>query len=184
MSKLLCNVLKISGRGGNSPSWLRAWCMFLVFFPEHMCSDLIRQIKSLLSLNWQVLEVLIVKFQVSTLDHCHHLFINLSCTSASKPLNAQYYTWARSHRGRHYDCALVILYCIYTLLMCTNTACTTEVEQRLCSEALTSEVGLLQNIRACKKWIPLSMAVSVATGVSLVIRLLPSSTSDFYFTVS
>jgi len=45
----------------------------------------------------------------------------------------------------------------YTLLMCTNTACSTEAEQRLCSEALTSEVGLLQNIRAYKKWIPLSM---------------------------
>jgi len=41
--------------------------------------------------------------------------------------------------------------------MCTNTACSTEAEKRLCSEALTSEVGLLQNIRAYKKWIPLSM---------------------------
>jgi len=41
--------------------------------------------------------------------------------------------------------------------MCTNTARSTEAEQRLCSEALTSEVGLLQNFRACKKWIPLSM---------------------------
>ena len=106
--------------------------MFLAFSPEHMCSDLIRQIKTLLSLNWQVLIVLIVKFQASTLDQCHHLFINLSCISASKPLNAQYCTWARSHRGRHYECALVILY-----LMCTNTACSTEAEQRLCSEALT-----------------------------------------------
>jgi len=41
--------------------------------------------------------------------------------------------------------------------MCTNTACSTEAEKRLCSEALTSEIGLLQNIRAYKKWIPLSM---------------------------
>jgi len=49
-----------------------------------------------------------------------------------------------------------LLYCICTLLMCTNTACSTGTEQRLCSEALTSEVGLLQNIRAYK-WIPLSM---------------------------
>jgi len=32
-----------------------------------------------------------------------------SCKSASEPLNAQYCTWARSHRGRHYD-LLVILY--------------------------------------------------------------------------
>jgi len=39
--------------------------------------------------------------------------------------------------------------------MYTNTARSTEAEQRLCSEALTSEVGLLQNFRACKK-IPLS----------------------------
>ena len=63
-------------------------CMFLAFFPEQMCSDLSWEIWSLLSLNWQVLKVLIVKFQASTLDQCHHLLINLSCKSASKPLNA------------------------------------------------------------------------------------------------
>jgi len=47
------------------------------------------------------------------------------------------------------------LYCIYALLMYTNTARSTEGEQRICSKALTSEVGLLQNFRAYK-WIPLS----------------------------
>jgi len=36
------------------------------------------------------------------------------------------------------------------------TARSTKAEQRLCSEALTSEVGRLQNFHACKKWIPLS----------------------------
>jgi len=46
---------------------------------------------------------------------------------------------------------------IYTLLMYTNTERSTEAEQRLCSEALTCEVGLLQNFRAYRKWIPLSM---------------------------
>ena len=60
--------------------------MFLAFSPEADKS-------SLLSLNWQVLKVVIVKFQASTLDQCHHLLINLSCKSASKPLNA---TSARS----------------------------------------------------------------------------------------
>jgi len=35
-----------------------------------------------------------------------------------------------------------------------NRARSTEAEQRLGSEALTSEVGLLQNVRAYKKWIP------------------------------
>jgi len=85
-------------------------CMFLAFSPDHMCSDLIRQIKSLLSLNRQVLKVLIVKFQASTLDQCHHLLINLSCISASKPLNAQYCTYARSHRCRHYNCACYIVF--------------------------------------------------------------------------
>jgi len=50
--------------------------------------------------------------------------------------------------------ALVTL--IYTLRMCTNTACSIEAEQRLCPVALTSEAGLLQNFRAYKKWIPLS----------------------------
>jgi len=38
--------------------------------------------------------------------------------------------------------------------MYTNAARSTEAEQRLCFEALTSEVGLLQNFRAYKKWIP------------------------------
>jgi len=106
-------------------------CMFLAFSPEHLCSDLSRQIKSLLSLNWQVLKVLIVKFQASTLDQCHHLLINLSCKCASKPLNAtsarsavaygfwsQYCSWARSHRGRHYDCAS---YIVFTRFRCTPT---------------------------------------------------------------
>jgi len=51
---------------------------------------------------------------------------------------------------------LVILCSIYTLLMYTNTAHSTEAEQRLCSEALTSEVGLLQNFRAYNQWIPFS----------------------------
>jgi len=41
--------------------------------------------------------------------------------------------------------------------MYTNTARSTEAEQRLCYEALPSEVGLLQNFRAYKKWIPLSV---------------------------
>jgi len=48
------------------------------------------------------------------------------------------------------------LYCIYTLLMYTNTARSTEAKQQLCSEALTSKVGLLQNFRAYKKWTTLS----------------------------
>ena len=74
------------------------------FSPEQLCSDLDRQMKSLLSWNWQVLKVLMVKFHAFTLDQCHHLLINLFCKSASKPLNAQYCTLARSHRGRHYDC--------------------------------------------------------------------------------
>jgi len=52
--------------------------------------------------------------------------------------------------------AFVIAYCIYTLLVYTNTARSTEDEQRLSSEALTSKIGLLQNFRACKKWISLS----------------------------
>jgi len=52
--------------------------------------------------------VLTAKFQASTLDHCHHLLINLSCKSASKPLNARSCTWARSHRGRYYYCAYTV----------------------------------------------------------------------------
>jgi len=41
--------------------------------------------------------------------------------------------------------------------MYTNTARSIEAEQRLCYEAMTSnEVGLLQNYRAYKKWIPFS----------------------------
>jgi len=63
-------------------------CMFLPFSPEQLCLDSIQQIKSLLSLHWQVLKVLIVNFQASTLDQCHHLLMNLSCKSASKHLDA------------------------------------------------------------------------------------------------
>jgi len=41
--------------------------------------------------------------------------------------------------------------------MYNNTARSIEAEQTLCSEAMTSdEVGLLQNFRAYKKWIPFS----------------------------
>ena len=47
-----------------------SWTIVFRFNPTNKC---------LLSLNWQVLKVLIVKFQFSTLDHCHHLLINLSC---------------------------------------------------------------------------------------------------------
>jgi len=43
---------------------------------------------------------------------------NLSCIRASKPLNGQYCTWARSHRDRHYDCAC---YTVFTRFWCTPT---------------------------------------------------------------
>jgi len=59
-----------------------------------------------------------VKFQASSLDlYFGSMLINHSCKSASKPLNAQYCTWARSHRGRHYDCA----YTAFTRFWCTPT---------------------------------------------------------------
>ena len=54
------------------------------------------------------------------------------------------------------DVTMRFLYCIYTLRMYTNTARSTDAVQRLCSEALTSEEGLLQNFRAYKKCIPMS----------------------------
>jgi len=40
--------------------------------------------------------------------------------------------------------------------MYTNTARSVEAEQKVCSEALTSEVGFLQNFRAYEKWIQLA----------------------------
>ena len=61
--------------------------MFLDVFPEQLCSDLSRQIKSAF-IELTNLNILIVKFQASTLDQYQHLLINLSCKSASKPLNA------------------------------------------------------------------------------------------------
>ena len=130
--------------------------VFLAFSPEHLCSDLSRQTKNLLSLNWHVLKVLIAKFHASSLDlYFGSMLINLSCKSASKPLNAHYCPSARSHRGRHQDCAYTV-FTRFWFTLYTNTARSTEAQQRLCSEALTSEVGLLQNFRAYKKWIPLS----------------------------
>ena len=56
--------------------------------------------------------------------------------------------------------ALPIQCCICTLQMYTNTACSFVQSRpsRDCAltEALISEVGLLQNFRAYKKWIPFS----------------------------
>jgi len=87
---------------------------FWVFPPKQLCSDLIRQIKSLLSLNWQVLKILTVKFYFGSMPpFAHKPFLQ----SASKPLNAQCCTWGRSHRGRHYDCA----YTVFTRFWCTPT---------------------------------------------------------------
>ena len=104
---------------------------FWRFLPEQLCSYLSWQIKSLLSLNWLVLKVLIVKFQASTLDQRHNLLINLFCKSARKPLDARS---ARSAVGflqpilqlsktsSRPTLRLRFLYCISTLRMCTNTA--------------------------------------------------------------
>ena len=138
--------------------------MFLAFSPEQLCSDLSRKIKSLLSLNRQVLKVLIEKFPAFTLDQCHHLLINLFCKNASKPLNAASARSAvcflqpilqLSKKSSRPPTRLRFLYCIYTLWMYTNTACS--IEAWLCSEAMTSdEVGLLQNFRAFGKWTPFS----------------------------
>jgi len=136
-------------------------CMFLAFSPEQLCSDLSRQIESLLSLNWQLLKVLIVKFQASSLDQCHHLLINLSWKSASKPVHAISARSVLQLRKKSSDPPLRLrfLYCIYTLRMYTNTnaACSIEADRDFALiEALTSEVGLLQNFLAYEKWIPLS----------------------------
>jgi len=138
--------------------------MFLAFSCEQLCSDLSWQMKSLLSLNWHVLKVSMVKFQASTWDQCHHLLINLSCKSASKPLNA---LSARSavcflqpisqlstkSSGRHYDCAS---YTVCTCFGCAPTQHVHSKHSRDVAEAPTSEVDLLQNLRSYKKWIPLT----------------------------
>ena len=129
--------------------------MLLAFSPEHLCSDLSRQIKSLLSLNWQVLKVLIVKFQTSTLDQCHHFLINLSCKSASIPLNAHYCTWARSHRLRHSDCAYSLLY-LHASDVHQHSTFNRSQTATLLWGTVTSEGGLLQNFSAYMKCIQLS----------------------------
>jgi len=49
----------------------------------------------------------------------------------------------------------LILYLHTSDVLYINAERSTEAEQRLCSEAMTSEVGLLQNFGAYK-WIPLS----------------------------
>jgi len=52
--------------------------------------------------------------------------------------------------------AFLTLYLHSSDVLYTNTARSIEAEQRLAlTETLTSEVGLLQNFRAYKKWIPL-----------------------------
>ena len=81
---------------------------------------------------------LIVKFQASTLDQCHHLLINLSCKSASEPVNAQYYTWARSNRGRQYGWAC-FLYLHASDLHQHSTF--TKAKEQHCSEALIPKLA-------------------------------------------
>ena len=120
-------------------------CLFLAFSPEQLCSDLSRQIKKFAF----VLKVLTVKFQASTLDQCHHLLINLSCKTL---VNLSMPNVALLSKKSSRPPLRLRLYCIYTLRIYTNTARSTEAEQRL----LTSETGLLQNFRGYKKWIPLS----------------------------
>ena len=50
-----------------------------------------------------------MKFQASSLNQCHHLLINLSCISASKPLNAQF-ALEQEVIAASITIALVILY--------------------------------------------------------------------------
>ena len=98
--------------------------------------------------------------------HCHHLLTNLSCKSASKPLNAISARSAvcflqpilqLSKKSSGPPFRWRFLCCIYKLRMYTNTARSIEAERRLCSEAMTSgEVGLLQNVWASRKWTPFS----------------------------
>ena len=82
-------------------------------------------------------KVLIVRFQASALDQCHHLLINLSCKSASKPLNVISARSAvcflqpilqLSKKSSRPKLRLRFLYCIYALRMHTNTARSIEAE--------------------------------------------------------
>jgi len=117
----------------------------------------------MLWLNRQVLKILIVKFPAFTSDQCHHLLTNFSWKSAGKPL---YAVSARSaicflqpilqlsEKSSGPPLRLRFLYCIYTLQMYTNTARSIEVEQKFCSEAMTSDEVGLRNVWASRKWTP------------------------------
>ena len=72
-------------------AYVHETCMFLAFSPEHVFRITPTNEKSAF-IELTSFKSLVVKFQASTLDQCHNLFINLSCISASKPLNAQYCT--------------------------------------------------------------------------------------------
>ena len=135
--------------------------MFLAFSSEQLCSDLKSKNQKSAFIETTVLKVLIEKFPASTLDHCHHLLVNLFCKSASKPLNDVSARSAvcflqpilqMSRKSSRPPWRVRFFHCIYTLWMYTNTARSVEAEQRLCSEAMTSdEVGLLQNFGAFRK---------------------------------
>jgi len=92
------------------------WCsLFLKHHPwnVHISGDFSRTF--VVCFHW-IGKVFLVKFQVSCLDlYFGSMLIHLSCKSASKPLNARYCTGARSHRGRHYNCA----YTVFTRFWCT-----------------------------------------------------------------
>ena len=108
-------------------------------FLQRLCSDLSRQMKSLLSLNWQVLKVLMVKFPAFTSDQFHHLLINvpakelvhlslLQVHDLQYAFCSQYYSWANSHRGR-LKIAFLILY-----LHCSGCTPTQHVQSKLDSD--------------------------------------------------
>jgi len=101
-------------------------------------------------LNWQVLNVLIVKFQASSLDlYFGSMLINLSYKAL---VNLSMPNIALEQEV----IAAAITIALILFLYASDAARSTETEQRIFSEALTSNVGVLQNFRVYKKWIPLS----------------------------
>jgi len=95
----------------------------------------------------------IVKFKASTLDQCHHLLINLSCKSASKPLNAISARSAVCFFAAHISVEQEVLPADITTALLVLYLHASDVHQhstfngsraKTCSEVMTSdEVGLL-----------------------------------------
>jgi len=120
-------------------------CICLAFIPEHLCSDSNRQIKSLPSLNWQVLKVVyseVSSFCFGSKPPFAHKTILQKSLWKSPCYNVLFATIIAVEE-EVVVAAITIALLRFTRFWCTQT----HVESKpLCSKTPTSEVGFPKNL--------------------------------------